>query len=185
MDMYHDLCCLVWYLSLVFFFFGWLWNYNHWYICIGIDGAEKSPVSHTVFACLEQCPHNKKRRSNREHRCGAGKYPSNVKLKLFHNSRVPKLGWIMRTFFWGSLGFCSDVESNSFACATSLFLMEKIFINACISWNPPFVRFLVVLEIYGLGLIFRHKSFPFRISWRPYNDQLNVLFDSSTLRPFT
>ena len=103
------------------------------------------------------------------------KYLPKVKLEFLHNSRVPKLGWIMRTFFWGSLGFYSDVESNSFACATSLFLKEKIFINACISRNPPCVRFLVVLELYELGLIFRHKSFPFRISWRPYNDQLNAM----------
>ena len=77
-------------------------------------------------------------------------------------------------FFLKVFGFYSGVESNSFACARSLFLMEKISINVCISCNPPCVRFLVVLGLYELGLILRHKSFPFRISWRPYNDQLNA-----------
>ena len=102
------------------------------------------------------------------------KYPPKVKLEFLHNFRVLELGWIMRTFFWRSLGFYSGVESNSFACARSLFLMEKISINVRISWNPPCVRFLVVLGLYELGLILRRKSFPFRISWRPYNDQLNA-----------
>ena len=43
--------------------------------CFGpftIDDAEKSPMSHTVFACSQQHLHNKKRRSYKEHRCGTG-----------------------------------------------------------------------------------------------------------------
>ena len=39
------------------------------------DDAEKSPVSHTVLAHSKQDLHNKKRRPNREHRCGAGQIP--------------------------------------------------------------------------------------------------------------
>jgi len=40
------------------------------------NDAEKLPVSHTVLARSKQYLHNKKRRPNREHRCGAGQIPS-------------------------------------------------------------------------------------------------------------
>jgi len=85
------------------------------------------------------------------------------------------------------LSFYSSVEPNSYACATSLFLIGKISINVRIFQNPPRVRILFILGLYGLGLIVRRKSFPFRVSWRPHNDQLSAVwpFDSSTLGPFT
>ena len=41
-----------------------------------LDDAKKSPVSHTALAHLKQDLHNKKRKPNREHRCGAGQIPS-------------------------------------------------------------------------------------------------------------
>ena len=63
------------------------------------------------------------------------------------------------------MGFYSSVESIYYACATNLFLIEKIFINVHI-----FLRVLFVVGLYGLGLIVRHKLFPFRVSWRSHND---------------
>ena len=74
-------------------------------------------------------------------------------------------------------------STNSYACATSLFLIGKIFINVHILPNPPRIRILFILGFYGLGLFMRHKLFPFRISWRPHNDQFSAMwpFDSSTL----
>ena len=50
---------------------------------------KKSPVSHTVLARSKQYLHNKKRRPNREHRCGVGQIPSKGQVRTFHNSRVP------------------------------------------------------------------------------------------------
>ena len=46
---------------------------------------------------------------------------------------------------------------------------------------------LFTLGLYGLGLILKRKSFPFRVSWKPHNDQLSATwpFDLSTLCPFT
>ena len=66
------------------------------------DDAEKSPVSHTAFARLKQYLHNKKRRPNREHQYGTGQIPSEGQVRTSHNSRVPELGWIMRTLFFKS-----------------------------------------------------------------------------------
>ena len=90
-------------------------------------------------------------------------------------------------FFEGLWGFYSSIEPNSQTCGTSLFLIGKIFINVRIFQNPPCVRVLFAMGLYGLGLIVRHKLFPFRISWRPHNYQLNVtwLFGLSTLGPST
>ena len=73
--------------------------------------------------------------------------------------------------FWGSLGFYSSVESNSYACATSLFHIGKILINGRISQNPLCIRILFMLGFYGIGLIVRRKLFPFKIPWRPHNYQ--------------
>ena len=49
---------------------------------------------------------------------------------------------IVRTFSWGSLGFYSLIEPDSFACRTSLFLMGKILINVCIFQNSTHVGIL-------------------------------------------
>ena len=64
------------------------------------NDVEKSPVSHTTFACSKQYPHNKKRRSNREHLCGADQIPSEGQVRTSHNSKVSELGWIMRTLVY-------------------------------------------------------------------------------------
>ena len=49
-----------------------IWNHLVMNLMIMIiDDAEKSPVSHTAFVCSKQYLHNKKRRPNREHWCGA------------------------------------------------------------------------------------------------------------------
>ena len=85
------------------------------------------------------------------------------------------------------MGFYSSVESNSFACVPSLFLIGKIFINMRIFQNPSNVIVPFVAGLYGLRLIVRRKLFPFRVSWRPYNDLLSVtwLSGQSTLGSFT
>ena len=54
------------------------------------DDAEKSPVSHTVFARSKQYLHNKQRRPNREYRCGVDQIPSEGQVRISHNSRVPE-----------------------------------------------------------------------------------------------
>ena len=66
-----------------------------------IDDAEKSIVSHTVLVRSKQHLHNKSRRPNREHRCGAGQVSSEGRVRTSHNSRVPKRGklcipWLVR-----------------------------------------------------------------------------------------
>ena len=151
------------------------------------DDAEKSSVSHTVFARSKQYLHNKKRWPNREHWCSAAKYPSKVKLELLTTLECQSWGELCVPVFWESLGFYSSVEPNFYACTTSLFLIGKISINVHIFQNSSRVRILFILRLYGLGLIVRRKSFPFRVSWRPHNDQLSASwpFDSSTLGPFT
>ena len=56
------------------------------------DYAKKSPVSHKAFARSKQYLHNKKRRPNREHWCGAGQIPFEGQVRTSHNFRVPELG---------------------------------------------------------------------------------------------
>ena len=117
----------------------------------------------------------------------SAKYPSKVKLELLTTLECQSWSELCILVFWGSLGFYSSVEPNFYTCGTSLFLIGKISINVHIFQNPPRVRILFILGLYGLGLIVRRKSFPFRVSWRPHNDQLSAVwpFDSSTLGPFT
>jgi len=54
--------------------------YNIFVFVIANDD-QKSPMSHTAFARPKQYLHNKKRRSNREHRCGNGQIPSEGQVK--------------------------------------------------------------------------------------------------------
>ena len=63
------------------------------------DEVEKSPMSHTTFARSKQYLRNKKRRLSREHQYGAGQILFKGQVRTSHNFRVPKLGWIMLTFF--------------------------------------------------------------------------------------
>ena len=100
----------------------------------------------------------------------SAKYLPKVKLELFTTLECQSWDELCIPVFLESLGFYSSVESISYACATNLFLIEKIFINVRIFQNPPCVRVLFVVGLYGLGLILRHKLFSFIISWRPHND---------------
>ena len=84
------------------------------------------------------------------------KYPLNVKLELFTTLECQSWDELCVPIFWGFLGFYSNVESISYACATSLFLIGKIFINVHIFQNPPYVRVLFVVELYGLGFLRVH-----------------------------
>ena len=79
-------------------------------------------------------------------------------------------------FSEGLWGFYNRVEPISQTCVTSLFLIGKIFINVRMFQNPPFVRVLFVVGLYGLGLIVRLKLFPFRIPWRSHNYQLSAMW---------
>ena len=47
---------------------------------------------------------HKKKRPNREHRCGAGQIPSEGQIRTSHNSRVVKRGKIMRTLVGEGIG---------------------------------------------------------------------------------
>jgi len=86
--------------------------------------------------------------------------------------------------FWGSLGFYSGVELNYYACVASLFHIGKILINECIFQNLLCIRIIFVLGFYRLGLTVRRKSFPFRISWGPHNEQLSATWPFGPSTPF-
>ena len=47
---------------------------------------------------------HKKKRPNREHRCGAGQIPSEGQIRTSHNSRVLERGKIMRTLVGEGIG---------------------------------------------------------------------------------
>ena len=47
---------------------------------------------------------HKKKRPNREHRCGAGQIPSEGQIRTSHNSRVLERGKIMRTLVDEGIG---------------------------------------------------------------------------------
>ena len=115
------------------------------------------------------------------------KYPPKVKLEFLITLECQSWGELCIPFSWGSLGFYSCIEPNSFTCTTSLFLMGRILINGRIFQNPPLVRILITLGLYELGLIVCRKYFPFRVSWKQHNDKLGTTwpFDPSTLRPST
>ena len=53
---------------------------------------KKSSMSHTILAHSQPCLHNKKRRPNKEHWCGADQIPSECQIRTFHNSRVSEFG---------------------------------------------------------------------------------------------
>ena len=54
--------------------------------------SKKSPVSHTILTHSKWHLHNKKRRPNREHWCGAGQIPSEDQVRTSHNSTVIERG---------------------------------------------------------------------------------------------
>ena len=130
------------------------------------DDAEKSLMSHTVLPRSQQHLHNKKRKPNIEHRCGVGQIPSEGQVRTFFTTlECQSWGELCVPFSKGLWGFYSSIEPTSITCITSLFLMEKIFINAHIFQNPFCGRILFILGFDGLGLVLRSKFFPFRISW--------------------
>ena len=47
---------------------------------------------------------HKKKRPNREHRCGAGQIPSEGQIRTSHNSRVLERGKIMHTLVGEGIG---------------------------------------------------------------------------------
>ena len=113
------------------------------------------------------------------------KYPPKVKLELFTILKYQNWDELCVPIFWESLDFYSSVELISYACATSLSLIRNIFINVRIFQNPPYVRVLFVVGLYGLGLIVRHKLFSFRVSWEPHNGVPRGFLSLSTLGPST
>ena len=101
---------------------------------------KRSPASHTVLARSKQCLHNKKRKPNRKHRCGASQISSKGQVRTFVSTlECQSWGKLCVPVFWGFLGFYSSVESSSKTCVTSLFLIEKISINVRKFLNPPYV----------------------------------------------
>ena len=82
------------------------------------------------------------------------------------------------------MSFYSSVESNSYACTTSLFHIGKILINGRIFQNLLRIRILFMLGFYGLGLIVGHKLFSFRISWGPHNEQPSAMWHFGPSTPF-
>ena len=76
-----------------------------WVSWIGNDDAEKriTNKSHGPHVLETISAQHKKRRPNREHRCGVGQIPSESQVRTSHNSRVPELEWIMCTLFFKGL----------------------------------------------------------------------------------
>ena len=141
-------------------------------------------MSYTILVCSKLYLHNNMKGPNREHQCGVGQIPSEGQVRISHNFRVPGLGWIMRTCFLRSLGFYSGVELNYYTCVASLFHIGKIFTSERIFQNFLCIRILFVLGFYGLGLTVERKSFLFRISWGPHNEQLSATWPFGLSTPF-
>ena len=141
-----------------------------------------------IFACSKRYLHNKKRRPNREYRCGTGQIPSEDQVRTIPTTlecqRRVNYAYLFSKGLWG---FYSRVEPNSQTYVTSLFLIGKIFINVHMFQNPSFVGILFSVGFYGLGLIVGLKLFSFRIPWRPHNYRLSDTwpFGLSTLDPST
>ena len=96
------------------------------------------------------------------------KYPPKVKLELLTTLECQSWDELCIPIFWGSLGFYSSVELSSKTCDASLFLVENIFTNVHIVQNPPYIRILLILGLYGLGFIMKCKWFPFKVSWKSH-----------------
>ena len=104
--------------------------------------------------------------------------------RAFATLEYQSWGELYVPIFWRSLGFYSGVELNYYACVASLFHIGKILINECIFQNLLCIRILFVLGFYRLGLTVRRKSFPFRISWGPHNEQLSATWPFVPSTPF-
>ena len=102
------------------------WHRAHATFCLGgdniayklllfpTDGAnwwcrKINSKSHSL-TCLKQYLHNKKRRPNREHRCGAGQISSEGQVRTSHHFKVPELEWIMRILVNEGIGAFIVVE---------------------------------------------------------------------------
>ena len=65
---------------------------------------KKSLVSHTILAHSKWHLYHKKRKPNREHRCGASQIPSKGQVRTSHNSRVLERGKLCVPWFVRVLG---------------------------------------------------------------------------------
>ena len=97
---------------------------------------KKSPVSLTVSTrSILDLPNTKKEEDLTES-TGVAPAKDSSKVKSEESSNNAREYELYRNcaylFFLGSLGFHSCVGPDSFVCRTSLFLMGKILINACI-----------------------------------------------------
>ena len=72
----------------------------------------------------------------------------------------------MRTFFLRIFGFLQQCRANFRFLRSKSFLIEKILINVRILRDLSCVGILFILGLYRLGLVMRHKPFPFRVTWR-------------------
>ena len=99
---------------------------------------KKLPVSHTILIHSKQHLHNKKRRPNREHRCGAGQIPFEGQVRTSHNSRVLERGKLCVPQFVRVLGFLqqqrvdlSSLDQKSFSYRSLLgrILRDPFFIG--------------------------------------------------------
>ena len=97
---------------------------------------KKSLVSHTILAHSKQHLHHKKRKPNREHRCGAGQIPSKGQVRTSHNSRVLEKGKLCVPWFVRVLGLLqqfrvdlSSLDQKSFPYRS---LLGRI-------WRDPFL----------------------------------------------
>ena len=72
----------------------------------------------------------------------------------------------MRTFFLRIFGFLQQCRANFRFLRSKSFLIEKILINVRILRDLSRVAILFILGLYRLGLVMRHKPFPFRVTWR-------------------
>ena len=146
--------------------------------------CQKLLVSYTVLTCSRQDMHNKEEEDFTESTgVVLAKYLSKVKLEFLTALECQSRS-IKRTFFWGFLGFYSGVELNYYACVASLFLIGKILINECILQKHLCIRILFALGFYRLGLTVGRKSFLFRISWGPHNEQLSATWPFGPSTPF-
>ena len=95
--------------------------------------VSKSHSPHMVKTTLAQ---HKTRRPQESTGVVPAKDPSKVKLKNFHNSKVPMLGKLCVPWFVRVLGFLQLVGLTFVPWHRWFFLVGKIFINAHILRNP-------------------------------------------------
>ena len=96
------------------------------------DDAEKSTINHTILVHSKQHLHNKIRRPNREHQCGAGQIPSKGQIRISHNSRMPEQGKLCVPQLVRALGLLQQQKVEIFS------LVQKSF-----PYRNPYERILL------------------------------------------